>query len=115
MRFVLLFAAATIMLLVFGVAPARAADATYELETAFDSWIPTILWGGLLIFCLWLAGDNPSAWFPASMALMNLAASIITPPVYGREASIMFFLVAFIIHAIIVTVRNLRSSRKDAQ
>lgn len=110
-RFVPLFAIAMIALLALGIVPAaRAADAdaTYALETAVDAWIPFVIWGGLLVFCLYLAGEHLSAWFPAAAALLNLTANLPAPAVYSREAAIMLFLVAFMTHALTVAIANFR-------
>lgn len=84
------------------------------LETAFDSYIPVVLWGGLLIFCLWLAGDRITAWFPAAMALMNLMNSLLEPNYYGLPASIMFFSIAIVVHALIATIHDRAPTRKES-
>lgn len=68
-----------------------------ELTTSLDVWIPILIWGGLFVFSLYL-----TAWFPAVVSAMNLAAGLLDPPLWGLAASVMFFVISFAVHAVAV-------------
>jgi hypothetical protein len=81
---------------------------TLIIQTAFDSYLPLLLWGGLWMFCLWLSGERITAWFPASMALLNLANEILPTPVAPRILEIMLFVIAFSVHSILTAISQHR-------
>lgn len=76
------------------------------IETAIDPWIPYLIWGTVMIVMLWA-----EAWVPAVMALLNIAAALPEPPVYGRAASIMLFSIGLFLHVGISIIWNVFKAR----
>lgn len=68
------------------------------LETAIDIYLPLLIWGGILAFCLWL-----NAWAPAIGVLMGFLNHYVLPtPLMSMTASVMLIMVLFIIHSLVV-------------
>lgn len=65
------------------------------LETALDSYVPLLVWGGAMLLLLWV-----EAFFPAIAAGLNLAAAIFPTPFWSIPASIMLFMIAIFLHVL---------------
>lgn len=87
-------------------------SAPVEISTAIDPYMPLILWGGLMLFCIWLAAENITAWLPASFALMNLVSTMLEPPLFTHTYRVFLFLLGFMMHALVVGTKNWRNERR---
>lgn len=76
-------------------------DLNGMIETALDSWIPILIWGAVMLLCLWA-----EAWTPAVMAMLNVAVLLPNTPLWGRPASIMLFIIGLFLHVIIMILHR---------
>lgn len=71
---------------------------TVEITTAFDAYVPLIIWGVSLIFALYR-----NAWFPAIMSFASLTVSAIPGQTFMPLAlSIVLFAITWVVHSAIV-------------
>ncbi|MHB8586442.1 MAG: hypothetical protein ACYDDF_11495 [Thermoplasmatota archaeon] len=86
------------------------------LTTSLDPWIPILIWGGLLIFCLWL-----NAWFPAFCSLLALADYLLsTYPTHPTTTlsfvgRILLFTLAIFLHALWLAAKRWWFNQDNAQ
>lgn len=71
------------------------------IETAFDAWIPLVIWGGLCIIFAYF-----TAWIPLTGALIAVADGIIQfqfgVGLIGTPGSTMIFISSLVVHTIVM-------------
>lgn len=66
-----------------------------DISTAFDVWIPILIWGGLTLLALYF-----TAWFPAVCSILALLVQILPTPPWTLEASVLLVVLAWALHAL---------------